>query len=93
MRRPNLLLALLLVLGQLALAWHQIGHRLEQIGRDEAPCGACVLADHLSGAPEAVVVTPGGTWVAADFRPLARSPQALARPDEVRARAPPVSLS
>ena len=84
---------LLLVLGQLALAWHQIEHRLEQIGHDEAPCGVCAIADHLGGAPEIVALAPSGIWDAAGLRPVYRQLRTLSRPDETRARAPPVSLA
>ena len=93
MRRPALLLSLLLVLGQLALGLHQIEHRLTPIAPDQSPCGICAIADHLGGAPAPVAVLPAGAWVLAPFHPIFDQQPGLSRPAEIRARAPPVSFA
>ncbi len=93
MRRPALLLSLLLVLGQLALALHQIEHRLTPIAPDQAPCGICAIADHMGDAPAPVAVLPTGAWSSVLFSALADQRPDIARPAEIRARAPPVSFA
>ena len=92
MRRPALLLSLLLVLGQLALGLHQIEHRLQAATLDQEPCGICAIADHLGGAPTPVAVLPTVGWTLATFHPVFDQRPYLARPAEIRARAPPVSF-
>lgn len=93
MRRPALLLSLLLVLGQLALGLHQIEHCLAPAALDQAPCGLCAVADHMDGAPTQVAVLPSNVWVLADFHPLTDRRPDFTRPVEIRARAPPAFLA
>jgi len=93
MRRPALLLSLLLVLGQIALGLHQIEHRLHPIALDQEPCGVCTIADHMGGAPVPAAILPSVAWSPATFPFLIDQRPDLARPGENRARAPPVSIA
>ncbi|MBL8689751.1 MAG: hypothetical protein JNL04_11660 [Rhodospirillaceae bacterium] len=92
MRRPALLLSLLLILGQFALGLHQIEHRFEPAAPDQGACGLCAVADHMDGAPGQVAVLPSDAWALATFHPIADPRPNLARPVEIRARAPPVLI-
>lgn len=93
MRRSALFLSLMLVLAQIALGLHRIEHRFEPAAPEQTPCGLCAVADHLGDPPAPVAILPNGAWVLAIFPPVLDQRPGLARPAEIRARAPPASVA